>query len=79
MFLCRFDQLRIKRERNLSGRGRQKQKSQKYDESLGYLLFQAEVATVNGNVTCTVMSQSIKLSKWFPPMLVSSILWYHFL
>jgi len=64
--LFRFDQLRIKRERNLSGRGRQKQKCQKYNESLGYLLFQAEVATLTGNTVCNVMSEAIKLSKCIP-------------
>ena len=56
----RFDQLRIKREKYP---GKQSAKSQKYDESVGFLLFQAEVYTAIGQMTCYKMSTAIKLSK----------------
>ena len=60
VFCFRFDQLRIKREKFP---GKQSIKSLKYDESVGYLLFQAEVYTTIGQLTCYKMSNVIKLSK----------------
>ena len=64
MFVCyRFDQLRIKREKYPC---KQPVKSLKYDESVGYLLFQAEVYTAVGQLTCYKMSSAIKLSKQLP-------------
>ena len=59
----RFDQLRIKREKYP---GKQSTKSLKYDESVGFLLFQAEVFTTVGKITCYKMSSAIKLSKQLP-------------
>ena len=59
----RFDQLRIKREKYP---GKQSTKPSKYDESIGFLLFQAEVFTAVGKITCYKMSTAIKLSKQLP-------------
>lgn len=59
LFCYRFDHLRIKREKYPV----KQLKSLKYDESVGYLLFQAEVYTAVGQLTCYKMSSAIKLSK----------------
>ena len=67
LYFIRFDQLRVKRERHTgSGKGKQKatSKPQKQNESIGYLLFQAEIMTISGSMTCHAKSRAIKLSKF---------------
>ena len=55
----------MKRERHTgSGKGKHKAKPQKQNESIGYLLFQAEITTINGSMTCQARSRAIKLSKF---------------
>jgi len=62
--IIRFDQLRVKRERcNGGAKGRQKTKPHKQNESVGYLLFQAKITTVNGQFCCQKRSDAIKLSE----------------
>ena len=65
LLFIRFDQLRVKRERHTGGsKGKQKAKPQKQNESVGYLLFQAEITTISGSLTCQTRSHAIKLSKF---------------
>ena len=55
----------MKRERHTGGsKGKHKAKPQKQNESIGYLLFQADIMTMNGSMTCQMKSHAIKLSKF---------------
>lgn len=62
-FIVEFDQLRVKRERHTGGaKGKQKAKAHKQNESTGYLLFRADITTMNGQLTCQTRSDEIKLT-----------------
>ena len=70
--LVRFDQLRVKRERHTGGgKAKHKPKPQKQNEAIGYLMFHADITTINGQLTCDKRSEEIKLSKFVFTIIIS--------